>query len=98
MDAKFGCVGASGQPADRVSALLLYDSRVSGNCYKVRLLLAHLDVEYERCEVDVVDRHLSERRFHVGEHCTAADIALCAYTQVAGEGGFDLSGYPAVGA
>src|SRR5580658_239015 len=36
--------------------MLLYDSQVSGNCYKVRLLLAHLDVEYERREVDVVDR------------------------------------------
>jgi len=36
--------------------VLLYDSRVSGNCYKVRLLLAHLRVGYERQEVDVVDR------------------------------------------
>jgi glutathione S-transferase len=36
--------------------VLLYDSSVSGNCYKVRLLLAHLGVEYERREVDVVDR------------------------------------------
>jgi glutathione S-transferase len=36
--------------------MLLYDSRVSGNCYKVRLLFAHLGVEYERREVDVVDR------------------------------------------
>jgi len=180
--------------------LLLYDSRVSGNCYKVRLLLAYLGVEYERREVDVIDRsnrfellgdlnpalrvptlvlddgrplaesnailiyfsegtpylpddryeraqvlqwlffeqyshepniavvrfwvaysdtlpadaevetrrrggyaaldamerHLSERQFHVGGRCTAADIALYAYTHVAGEGGFDLSGYPAV--
>jgi glutathione S-transferase len=36
--------------------VLLYDSRVSGNCYKVRLLLAHLGIGYERQEVDVVDR------------------------------------------
>ncbi len=36
--------------------LVLYDSPVSGNCYKVRLLLAHLGVAYERREVDVVDR------------------------------------------
>ncbi len=34
----------------------LYDSRVSGNCYKVRLLLVRLGVGYERVEVDVVDR------------------------------------------
>ena len=36
--------------------LVLYDSPVSGNCYKVRLLLAHLGLAYERREVDVVDR------------------------------------------
>jgi glutathione S-transferase len=36
--------------------VLLYDSPVSGNCYKVRLLLAHLGVPYERRTVDVVDR------------------------------------------
>jgi glutathione S-transferase len=36
--------------------MLLYDSRVSGNCYKVRLLFAHLGVDYERREVDVVER------------------------------------------
>jgi glutathione S-transferase len=36
--------------------VLLYDSPVSGNCYKVRLLLAHLGIPYERRAVDVVDR------------------------------------------
>ena len=36
--------------------MLLYDSAVSGNCYKVRLLLAHLGIPYERRELDVVDR------------------------------------------
>lgn len=36
--------------------MLLYDSRVSGNCYKVRLLLAQLGIPYERRELDVVDR------------------------------------------
>jgi glutathione S-transferase len=36
--------------------VILYDSPVSGNCYKVRLLLAHLGIEYERREVDVVNR------------------------------------------
>jgi glutathione S-transferase len=36
--------------------LLLYNSAISGNCYKVRLLLAHLGLPYERQEVDVVDR------------------------------------------
>ena len=36
--------------------MLLYDSQVSGNCYKVRLLLAHLGIAYERRELSVVDR------------------------------------------
>ena len=36
--------------------MLLYDSAVSGNCYKVRLVLAKLGVEYERRELSVFDR------------------------------------------
>jgi glutathione S-transferase len=179
---------------------LLYNSQVSGNCYKVRLLLAHLGVPYERREMDVVDRsdrqgvlgdlnpglrvptlvlddgralaesgailwyfaegteyaplerfarakvlqwmffeqyshepniavvrfwiafsdapppqqeiearraggyaaleamdrHLSRHPFLVADRYTIADIALYAYTHVAGEGGFDLSVYAAV--
>jgi len=179
--------------------MLLYNSQVSGNCYKVRLLLAHLGLDYERRELDVVDRsdrlrvlgqlnpglrvptlvlddgrplaesnailcyfaegtaylpeerfaraqvlqwlffeqyshepfiavarfwllvsptppaaellaekqrggyaaldslerHLQSREFLVAEQYTIADIALYAYTHVAPEGGFDLTGYPA---
>jgi glutathione S-transferase len=181
--------------------MLLYNSPVSGNCYKVRLLLAHLDIPYEQRALDVVDRsnraevlgglnpalrvptlvlddgrplaesgailwylgegtrfvpedpferaqvlqwmffeqydhepaiavarfwlaysgrpdefadrlperqaaghralaamerHLDGRQFLVGEDFTLADIALYAYTHVAGEGGIDLELYPAV--
>jgi glutathione S-transferase len=180
--------------------VLLYNSQSSGNCYKVRLVLAHLGLDYERREVDVVDRsnraellgdlnpalrvptlvlddgrplaesgailcyfadgtpylpddpyeraqvlqwlffeqyshephiavvrflvaysgnppaedelegkrragyaaldamerHLASRAFHVGDRFTIADISLYAYTHVAHEGGFDLSGYPAI--
>jgi glutathione S-transferase len=36
--------------------MLLYNSQVSGNCYKVRLLLAQLGIDYERHELSVVDR------------------------------------------
>jgi glutathione S-transferase len=36
--------------------VLLYNSRISGNCYKVRLLLAQLGIPYEMRDVDVVDR------------------------------------------
>jgi glutathione S-transferase len=182
--------------------VLLYNSQVSGNCYKVRLLLARLGIAYERRDVDVVDRsnraellaeinpalripvlvfddgrslaesnailwylgegteyipadpfqrakllqwmffeqyshepniavvrfwvavattpapeaeiearrkagyaaldamerELASREFLVSDTYTIADIALYAYTHVAGEGGFDLSGYPGVGA
>jgi glutathione S-transferase len=180
--------------------MLLYNSQVSGNCYKVRLLLAHLGIAYERREVDVIDRsrraelledvnpalripvlilddgrslaesnailwwlgegtqyvpadrferakllqwmffeqyshepniavvrfwvafaatpvpeaeiearrraghaalaamerELASREFLVADRYTIADIALYAYTHVAGEGGFDLSGYSGV--
>jgi glutathione S-transferase len=168
--------------------VLLYDSPVSGNCYKVRLLLAHLGLPYERRTMDVVDRanrpellgglnpslrvptlvlddgrslgesgailwyfgaqvlqwmffeqydhepniavarfwlgysgrpdeardrlpgwhdggnralaamekQLGGRDWLVGDSMTLADIALYAYTHVAGEGGFDLEPYPAI--
>jgi glutathione S-transferase len=36
--------------------VLLYNSAVSGNCYKVRLLAAHLGVPLELRELSVVDR------------------------------------------
>ena len=36
--------------------MLLYNSQVSGNCYKVRLLAAQVGVELELHELDVVDR------------------------------------------
>lgn len=36
--------------------MLLYNSAVSGNCYKVRLLFAHLGIEVETVDVSVVDR------------------------------------------
>jgi glutathione S-transferase len=181
--------------------MLLYDAPVSGNCYKARLLLAQLGVDYERREIDVVDRsgrsetlgavnpamqvptlvlddgrtlaesnailwylglgtpylpdedferakvlqwmffeqyshepnlavvrywvsiapasapresvlearrragyealnamerELATRQFLVADRYTIADIALYAYTHVAEEGGFDLSGYPTI--
>ncbi len=182
--------------------MLLYDSGVSGNCYKVRLLFAHLGLEYERREMSVVDRtdraeaigalnpglrvptlvlddgrplaesnaitwyfadgteylpadsyeraqvlqwlffeqyshepniavlrfwmhyaasppaeaemaprrtggvaalaamegHLESREFFVGDRYSIADIALYAYTHVAGDAGFHLADYPAVSA
>ena len=45
--------------------MILYDSPVSGNCYKVRLLAAHLGLPLERRSLDVVDR--SNRREVIGD-------------------------------
>ena len=45
--------------------VLLYNSAVSGNCYKVRLLFAQLGAEYETVDVSVVDR--SNRNELLGE-------------------------------
>jgi glutathione S-transferase len=45
-----------------------------------------------------MDEHLGEREFFVGDRYSIADISLYAYTHVAEEGDFDLSGYPAIGA
>ena len=47
-------------------------------------------------EQKMLEGRLAVRDFLVGEHLTIADITLYAYTHVAEEGGFDLSGYPAV--
>ncbi len=44
--------------------MLLYNSAVSGNCWKVRQLFAHLGIEYERREVSVTER--SARRELLG--------------------------------
>src|SRR4051794_4498692 len=46
--------------------------------------------------LDAMERHLEGRQWLVGDGVTLADLALYAYTHVAGEGGFDLSRYPAI--
>jgi glutathione S-transferase len=38
-----------------VSVFKLYDYPASANCFKVRLLLAQLDLEYERVPIDIFD-------------------------------------------
>jgi glutathione S-transferase len=50
-------IAAQSQPwIDSLLAMLLYNNAVSGNCYKVRLLAAHLGIALELVELDVVDR------------------------------------------
>lgn len=57
-----------------------------------------LQEKYERgyAALEVMENHLSEKTFLVGERYTIADIALFAYTHVADEGGFDLSRFQAI--
>jgi len=71
-----------------------------------RFWLQHLELTPERkaalaqkrplgyAALDVIEKHVTGRSFFVGEQYSIADIALYAYTHVAGEGGFDLAQYP----
>lgn len=58
--------------------------------------------EYQACHIrghkalKVMEKQLQRTSYLVGENFSIADIALYAYTHVAEEGGFDLSGYPAI--
>ena len=44
----------------------------------------------------VMQQHLAERSFFVGERYSIADVALFAYTHCAADGGFDLDRFPAI--
>lgn len=44
----------------------------------------------------VMEKHLSESDYFAGGRYSITDIALYAYTHMAGDGGFDLDPYPAV--
>lgn len=46
--------------------------------------------------LSVMETHLKENRFFVGDRYTIADISLYAYTHVAQEGNFDLRQFPAI--
>lgn len=74
----------------------------------VRFWLQHLELNETRAAqldwrrsqgyaaLGVMEGHLADNAFFVGRRFTIADIALYAYTHVAHEGAYDLSGYPAV--
>ena len=44
----------------------------------------------------IMGRHLEKEDWFAGGQYSIADIALYAYTHVAGDGGFDLARYPAI--
>jgi glutathione S-transferase len=46
--------------------------------------------------LDVMEQHLREQDWLIGNRCTVADIALYGYTHCADEGGFDLGRYPGI--
>jgi glutathione S-transferase len=53
-------------------------------------------LERSRDALRVMEGHLTSRSFFVSERYTIADIALYAYTHVAGEGGLNLVPFPSV--
>jgi len=57
-----------------------------------------LRVERGDQALDFMDRALADRAYLTGDDFTIADIALVAYTRLAGQGGFDLSTRTNVGA
>lgn len=73
-----------------------------------RFWLQHFDLTEERrkaleqkraggyAALGVMERHLSQSAFFVGDRYSIADIALYAYTHVADEGGFDVGRFPAI--
>ena len=46
--------------------------------------------------LDLMEQHLKDNEFMVGDSCSIADISLFAYTHVATDGGFELSDFPAI--
>jgi glutathione S-transferase len=72
--------------------------------FQVRYLgtaVADLDpklVERGIAALDRLEAAVSEADYLVGSQLTLADLSLIAYTRTAGEGGFDLTAFPAVNA
>jgi len=72
----------------------------------VRFQVAYLGRSLADVEPRLIDRghaalarlelQLDKSRYLVGDRLTLADVALVAYTRVAGEGGFSLDDYPQV--
>jgi glutathione S-transferase len=46
--------------------------------------------------LDLMDKHLENRKWFVADQFSLADICLFAYTHVADEAGFDLEAYPEI--
>ena len=79
------------------------------NVAEARFITRHPEIDPSRAEhilpekhrrgnaaLKSMDGHLARNDFFAAGRYTIADIALYAYTSVAGQGGFDLARYPAV--
>jgi glutathione S-transferase len=101
----------SGDPYERAKTLQWmffeqYDHEPNVAVVRHRTLLGHLndfpDSEQRRergyAALTAMEQQLDGYDYFVGDRYSIADIALYAYTHVAHEGGFDLSGYPAISA
>jgi glutathione S-transferase len=99
----------SGDPFEQAKTLQWmffeqYDHEPNVAVVRHRTMLGHLhdypDSEQRRergyTALGAMERHLDGLEYFVGDRYSIADIALYAYTHVAGEGGFDLAGYPAI--
>jgi glutathione S-transferase len=53
-------------------------------------------MEHGHAALGVMEKHLSQHRFFVGDRYSIADIALYAFSHVAHTCDFDLGGFPAV--
>ncbi len=53
-------------------------------------------LESARAALAVLDDGLRDREFLLGDRYTVADVSLYAYAHAAGDGGIDMSAYPAV--
>jgi glutathione S-transferase len=58
------------------------------------LVTARLDLA--KTALVMLEAHLQDRRYLVGDSCSIADLANFAYTHVAPDAGFDLAEFPAV--
>jgi glutathione S-transferase len=76
------------------SWLSVYPDRI-GKATKEQIATWH---EKGNRALGVMEARLAGNDWLVGSAYSVADIALCSYTHVAGEGGFDLGRYPGISA
>ena len=65
---------------------------------EAKQVMLPLKQEAGRAALGVMDRHLTDRDWFVGEAYSIADMCLYGYTNVADQGGYDLASFPAVSA